>query len=221
MLCGYFCPNFGIGTKPSHQEYMGRATMDEHTLVALLLERKEEGFRELMRVYKDDIVNTCYRILGSYDDAVDAAQETFIRVFRFIDTFQRGAQLRTWLYTIARNVALSILEKRKQHRTEPLVSTDEEGQEFEWEVPDSTYMPDDAVDSTLVAQRIQTALMQLPVVYREAVVLRDIEGLSYEEIADICQVELGTIKSRINRGRSMLQELLRDVYEELFGKSTP
>lgn len=194
--------------------------MDEQTLIELLIERKEEGFRELMRVYKDDLVNFAYRFLGSYDDAVDAAQETFIRVFRFIDTFQQGARLRTWLYTIARNVALSMLEKRKQRGMLPLTVSDEEGQELEREIPDESYMPDRAVDATIVAQQIQKALMKVPPVYREAVVLRDIEGLSYEEIADVCQVELGTVKSRINRGRSMLQELLRDLYEELFGNKS-
>jgi RNA polymerase sigma-70 factor (ECF subfamily) len=75
------------------------------------------------------------------------------------------------------------------------------------------------VDSTIVAQRIQEALMKVPPVFREAVVLRDIEGLTYEEIAEICNVELGTVKSRINRGRAILQQLLRDLYEELTGKS--
>ncbi len=198
---------------------MARPTIDEQTLVELLIERKEEGFRELMRAYKDDIVNYTYRFLGSYDDAVDAAQETFIRVFRFIDTFQQGAQLRTWIYAIARNVALSIIEKRKQRGTLPLTMLDEEGQEIEREIPDESYMPDRNVDSTIIAQRIQKALMHLPPVYREAVVLRDIEGLSYEEIAEVCQTELGTVKSRINRGRAMLQELLRDLYDELFGSS--
>lgn len=199
---------------------MGRASMDEQTLVELLLERKEDGFRELMRVYKDDLVNFAYRFVGSYDDAVDVAQETFIRVFRFIETFQRGARLKTWLYAIARNVALSMLDERKRRMTTRLVETDDEGQEVERDVPDVSYMPDRAVDSTIVAQRIQEALMKLPTVYREAVVLRDIEGLTYEEIADVCKIEIGTVKSRINRGRAMLQELLRDVYEELYGKQS-
>lgn len=194
--------------------------MDEQTLVELLLERKEDGFRELMRVYKDDLVNFAYRFVGSYDDAVDVAQETFIRVFRFIETFQRGARLKTWLYAIARNVALSMLDERKRRMTTRLVETDDEGQEVERDVPDVSYMPDRAVDSTIVAQRIQEALMKLPMVYREAVVLRDIEGLTYEEIADVCKIEIGTVKSRINRGRTMLQELLRDVYEELYGKQS-
>lgn len=80
---------------------MGRSTIDEQALVELLFERKEEGFRQLMRYYKDELVNFAYRFVGSYDDAVDVAQETFIRVYRFIETFQRGARLRTWLYAIA------------------------------------------------------------------------------------------------------------------------
>ncbi|GBD05500.1 ECF RNA polymerase sigma factor SigW [bacterium HR20] len=196
---------------------MGRPTIDEQALVELLFERKEEGFRQLMRFYKDELVNFAYRFVGSYDDAVDVAQETFIRVYRFIETFQRGARLRTWLYAIARNVALSMLDERKRHGTLPMVEKDDEGEEHEREVPDLTYVPDRAVDSTIIAQRIQEALMKLPAVFREAVILRDIEGLTYEEIAEVCNVELGTVKSRINRGRTMLQELLRDLYEELYG----
>lgn len=197
---------------------MARTTIDEQTLIELLYARKEEGFRELMRQYKDDIVNFAYRFVGNYDDAVDVAQETFIRVFRFIETFDRQARLRTWLYTIARNVALTMLDTRKRRATESLMTTDDDDQLVEREIVDTTYMPDRAVDSTIIAQRIQQALMQIPAVFREAVILRDIEELTYEEIAEVCQIELGTVKSRINRGRTMLQELLRDVYEGLYGK---
>jgi RNA polymerase sigma-70 factor (ECF subfamily) len=198
---------------------MARTPIDEQELVELLFQRKEEGFRKLMTLYKDDLVNYAYRFLGSYDDAVDVAQETFIRVYRFIETFQRGARFGTWLFAIARNVALSMLEDRKRRGTVPLTHTDDEGEDVELDIPDVHYVPDRSVDSTIVAQRIQEALMKVPPVFREAVVLRDIEGLTYEEIAEICNVELGTVKSRINRGRAILQQLLRDLYEELTGKS--
>jgi RNA polymerase sigma-70 factor (ECF subfamily) len=198
---------------------MARTPIDEQELVELLFQRKEEGFRKLMTLYKDDLVNYAYRFLGSYDDAVDVAQETFIRVYRFIETFQRGARFGTWLFAIARNVALSMLEDCKRRSTVPLTHTDDEGEDVELDIPDVHYVPDRSVDSTIVAQRIQEALMKVPPVFREAVVLRDIEGLTYEEIAEICNVELGTVKSRINRGRAILQQLLRDLYEELTGKS--
>ncbi len=198
---------------------MARTPIDEQELVELLFQRKEEGFRKLMTLYKDDLVNYAYRFLGSYDDALDVAQETFIRVYRFIETFQRGARFGTWLFAIARNVALSMLEDRKRRGTVPLTHTDDEGEDVELDIPDVHYVPDRSVDSTIVAQRIQEALMKVPPVFREAVVLRDIEGLTYEEIAEVCNVELGTVKSRINRGRAILQQLLRDLYEELTGKS--
>jgi len=198
---------------------MARTPIDEQELVELLFQRKEEGFRKLMTLYKDDLVNYAYRFLGSYDDAVDVAQQTFIRVYRFIETFQRGARFGTWLFAIARNVALSMLEDRKRRGTVPLTHTDDEGEDVELDIPDVHYVPDRSVDSTIVAQRIQEALMKVPPVFREAVVLRDIEGLTYEEIAEVCNVELGTVKSRINRGRAILQQLLRDLYEELTGKS--
>jgi len=198
---------------------MARTPIDEQELVELLFQRKEEGFRKLMTLYKDDLVNYAYRFLGSYDDAVDVAQETFIRVYRFIETFQRGARFGTWLFAIARNVALSMLEDCKRRGTVPLTHTDDEGEDVELDIPDVHYVPDRSVDSTIVAQRIQEALMKVPPVFREAVVLRDIEGLTYEEIAEVCNVELGTVKSRINRGRAMLQQLLRALYEELTGKS--
>jgi len=200
-------------------QLMARTPIDEQELVELLFQRKEEGFRKLMTLYKDDLVNYAYRFLGSYDDAVDVAQETFIKVYRFIETFQRGARFGTWLFAIARNVALSMLEDRKRRGTVPLTHTDDEGEDVELDIPDVHYVPDRSVDSTIVAQRIQEALMKVPPVFREAVVLRDIEGLTYEEIAEVCNVELGTVKSRINRGRAILQQLLRDLYEELTGKS--
>jgi RNA polymerase sigma-70 factor (ECF subfamily) len=90
-----------------------------------------------------------------------------------------------------------------------------------WDVPDETYRPDERVDTNTITQEVQKALMRVSPSYREMVVLRDVQQMSYEEIAEITKTELGTVKSRINRGRAQLQEQLKGLYDELFGTTNP
>lgn len=193
--------------------------MDEE-LLKRFLEGDERAFVELMRKYKEPITSFSYRFLGDYDDAVDVAQETFVRLYRFAHTFQGEVKFTTWLYAIAANLARSEL---KRYRRRNGVSIQTEFRQSEdsdaWDVPDETYRPDERVDRTRVAMEVQTALMRVSPSYREMVVLRDIQQLTYEEIAGITNTEMGTVKSRINRGRAQLQELLKSLYEEVFGTS--
>ncbi len=195
--------------------------LDDEALMALFQrENSEAAYTVLVRRYKSAIVNFLYRFVGNYDDALDLAQETFLRLYKYKGTYESSQRFSTWLYTIATNVARTFYQHRQRHSALPLSSLrwdDEE--EHEWEIPDTSYMPDTRVDSTYIAQRIQQALMQLPPAFREAIVLREIMELSYEEIAEVTKTELGTVKSRINRARQRLQHLLRDLYEELYGKT--
>ncbi len=209
---------------PLHPDELKRfQELDDEALMALFQqEGSEAAYTVLVRRYKSPITNFLYRFVGNYDDALDLAQETFIRLYRYKHAYRSAQRFSTWLYTIATNVARTFYQQRQRRATVSFsaLSPDEEGEQHEWEIPDSSYMPDTRVDSTYLAQRIQRALMQLPAVFREAIVLREIMELSYEEIAEVMQTELGTVKSRINRARQRLQELLRDVYEELYGSAT-
>lgn len=190
---------------------------DDARLIKLVQQGREDAFVVLMRRYKEPIINFAYRFLGNHDDAIDVAQETFVRLFRYAGTYMGEVKFSTWLYTIASNLAKTELAKywRKNSVAFSRLSKDDEGA-AEWDVADESYLPDATVDASIIAQKVQAALMRISPSYREVVVLRDIQQLSYEEIAEITQIEIGTVKSRINRGRAQLQEQLKEVYEEMF-----
>ena len=140
-------------------------------------------------------------------------QETFLRVYRNRHSYQRIAKFSTWLYTIAGNLARSEYRKRKRRRMYSLQSVNRDNEEYELQLPDETFRPDNHAESTIQDKYIQDALNEIPESFREVVVLRDVQQLAYEEIAEITGLPMGTVKSRINRGRSKLQALLKDVYD--------
>jgi RNA polymerase sigma-70 factor (ECF subfamily) len=173
-----------------------------------------KAFEILVKRYQDPIVNYAFRFLGNYEDATDIAQETFMRLYKNRMMYEPIAKFSTWLYTIAGNVAKSELRRRKTSRVVPLSQTDEDGEEQTWDVPDTEYTPDKTVDVTLIEQYLQEALMKIPASYRDVIIMRDIQDMEYEDIAKITGLPLGTVKSRINRGRLQLQKLLKDIYEQ-------
>ena len=171
-----------------------------------------EAFDLLVNRYKDPLTNYIYRFLGDMKECEDLLQETFLRVYRNRHSYRRIAKFSTWLYTIAGNLARSEYRKRKRRRLYSLQSINREEEEFELEIPDETFLPDRHTESTIQDHYIQEALKLIPEEFREVVVLRDVQQLAYEEIAEITGLPMGTVKSRINRGRTKLQALLKDVY---------
>jgi RNA polymerase sigma-70 factor (ECF subfamily) len=195
--------------------------LSDEELLLRFLAGDERSFRDLMKRYRDLILNFAYRFLGDYDDAVDIAQETFIRLYRFGHTFQGEVKFSTWLYTIAANLARSELKRYRRRHGSLLSEVFKKGDDAEtWDIPDENYRPDERVDSTHISQAVQRALMHVSPSYREMVVMRDIQQMSYEEIAMVTGTEMGTVKSRINRGRLQLQHQLRDLYIEVFGQES-
>lgn len=192
-------------------------SMTDEELIKRFQLGDQKAFVLLMRRYKEPITNFVYRFVGNYDESIDIAQETFVRLFRFASKYSETAKFSTWLFTIAANLAKSELRKKKRQDTVSISSQGfaEEGGE-DWDIPDQNYTPDTRVDTTIISQRVQKALMLVSPTYREAVIMRDLMQLSYEEICTITNCEMGTVKSRINRGRKQLQEELKDIYEEMF-----
>lgn len=181
----------------------------------ILLFQKDVGpaFDVLVARFKDPLLNFIYRYVGNQDDALDVLQDTFIRVYHKKHMYQTIAKFSTWIYTIAGNLAKSSLRRPYRRNTTSITQTGDRSEEYEMPLPDRDPMPDRLTDSAFKAARIQEALRQLPAVFREAVILRDIQDLAYEEIADIIGMPIGTVKSRINRGRAQLQQLLKDIYD--------
>lgn len=192
-------------------------SLTDEELIKCFQNGEQKAFVLLMRRYKEPITNFVYRFLGNYDEAVDLAQETFVRLFRFADKYSETAKFSTWLFTIAANLAKSELRKKKRQDTIVMSSIGNNGDgNEEWDIPDRSYTADARVDTSIISQRVQIALMSVSPTYREAVVMRDLMQLSYEEICQITDCEMGTVKSRINRGRKQLQDELKDLYNEMF-----
>jgi len=170
----------------------------------------EQAFVLIVRRYKDELTNFAERFLGDRDDAEDVVQEAFVRVWRSRESFVAGGRFSTWLYTIASNLARTRLRRRALWRFVRLGS----GDGAPADIPDGAAASDVRVDEAIRDERIQRALGRLPPKFRELVVLRDIQQLSYEEITAITGCAMGTVKSRINRGRALLREELRDLIRE-------
>ena len=170
----------------------------------------EQAFVLLVRRYKDELTNFAERFCGDRDDAEDVVQEAFVRVWRKRESFDAGGKFSTWLYTIASNLAKTRLRRRALWKFVRLGSPG--GAPLD--IPDAGAGADEGADGALREERIQRALGKLPPKFRAIVVLRDIQELSYEEITAITGCAMGTVKSRINRGRALLREQLRDLIRE-------
>jgi len=169
-----------------------------------------EAYEILVKRFKDPLTNFVYRFVGDRDACTDIVQDTMIKFYLNKDSYKSFAKFSTWIYTIAGNLAKNEL-KRRRRRTILSLTNDDEDRTIQ--IEDKKFVaPDRAADSEIKGEIVQKALMKVKPVYREVVVLRDIEGLSYEEIAEITGLSIGTVKSRINRGRTQLQHLLKDIY---------
>lgn len=191
-----------------------RRKTDEE-LIAEFQNGSLKAFELLVARFKDPLMNFIYRFLGDYDECDDIVQETFIRVYRKKHSYRPQARFSTWIYTIASNLAKTRIRQRDRRgllSLSRLWRRDDE--ESEAEIPDTRYAADQRVESSIKQERIQKALETIPARYREVVILRDIQELSYEEISEVSGLNIGTVKSRINRGRTMLRKLLRDIYED-------
>lgn len=185
---------------------------DEELILEYQKTEDERAFEILVNRFKNPLTNFVYRFLGDYEACVDVVQETFLKVFRYKDSYSSLAKFSTWIYTIAGNLAKTEYRKRKRKSAYSIDNFGEDGQSYE--IPDNTYRPDVAADSGIKDEIIQNALLKVSDSYREVVILRDIQEMSYEEIAEITGISVGTVKSRINRGRAQLQKLLKDIYKE-------
>jgi RNA polymerase sigma-70 factor (ECF subfamily) len=185
---------------------------DEELILEFQKSNDQKAFEILVERFKNPLVNFVFRFLGDYEACVDVVQDTFVKVYRYKDSYTSVAKFSTWIYTIAGNLARSEYRRRKRNNFFSINSYGEE--EETYDIPDNKMRPDIETESKFKAQKIQEALMKLKEVYREAVILRDIQGLTYEEIAEILGIEEGTVKSRINRGRAQLQKYLKSIYKD-------
>jgi RNA polymerase sigma-70 factor (ECF subfamily) len=190
-------------------------TTEEAALVADLKAGSEDAFGILIAQYHQPLYSLIARSLNDPADAADITQEVFIKVFRSIRGFHGESTLRTWLYRIALHEASNQRRWWSRHKRQELTidtpvdaDADEDGLPLISTLADSGTSPFDHAAQSELRQRVEDALRMVPEAFRTVVVLREIEGFSYEEIAEILNVNIGTVKSRLTRGRSALRELL-------------
>lgn len=187
----------------------------------LLLDKAKTGdvtaFEELIEGYQRKIFNIALRIVGNYDDANDLAQEVLIRIYKSIGNFKEQSSFSTWIYRITTNVCLDDIRKRKNRK---VISLDEEIRvedgEMQRQIVSNDPLPEDTAERGELRELVNGAIRSLSEEHRLVIVLRDLQGFSYEEIARILKCPEGTIKSRINRARQALKNVLQSKRELLF-----
>jgi RNA polymerase sigma-70 factor (ECF subfamily) len=182
---------------------------------------KDQGYLSiLVKRYRTPLYNFVYRFVGDRETAEDIVQETFLRCLRHSHQYSAIEQVSTWLYTIAGNLAKTELRRRKRWHWIPIGPSEKDERTSFYEPVDKERLPGEQTDSKQVKETVVEAIHKLPEEFREAVLLRDLNGFSYEEIAKIINCPVGTVKSRVNRGRLRLQKTLRHLAEEVIGTLT-
>jgi len=195
----------GVASRPRAES---AAQREDEELVRRLRAGDEAAYEDLLARFQQQVYNLAYRLLNDAGDASDVVQEVFLKVFRNVGHFRRQSSLKTWIYRITINEAHNQRRWFFRHRSREVGLDDEPDQIRTRNVPDSERSPFDCTFDREKHELIENALARINPLFREAVVLRDVEDLSYEEIAEVLQISLGTVKSRILRGREALREEL-------------
>jgi RNA polymerase sigma-70 factor (ECF subfamily) len=189
----------------------------DRDLVIACQRREPAAFEEIVKRHQRTVYALLYQLAPDWQDTADLAQEVFIRIWRNIGSLRNPSSFRSWLTQIVTNLFYD--ELRKRPRRLPTVSMDESldaddsGEGSTRDIADTSAQPDDIVLNREMSEVIRQAMARLPEQFRTAIVLREMEGLSYEEIAILTKTEMGTVKSRIARARAKLQELLKPYLE--------
>ena len=190
---------------------MNLSKLSDEQLINLFQNGNEHAYTKLVHNYKDRLYNYLYGIVHDVDLAEDLLQETFLKVFTHKDSYKASYKFSTWMYTIGKNLAFTELRKKKRRKTQSfsdIESRNDWGQEIQ--IADPSESIDNTISTGEKSRIIQKIICQLPQDFMVVIVFRDIQELSYEDISTIIEVPIGTVKSRINRGREKLRQLLKE-----------
>lgn len=189
------------------------ANYSDEDLMEFFQEGKELAFNELVRRYTDRLHNFLYRYTHNHQDCEDLVQETFLRVHKSKHSYERIAKFSTWMYTIALNLAKSLFKKKQRMQKVSIHKDDGNPDDFEMLIEDKNILADEELHQKLSIIQLEKALTELPKEFRDVIVYRDLQQLSYDEISEITGVAMGTVKSRINRGRAQIQQLIKNYVD--------
>ena len=176
----------------------------EAQIVRSVLEGDVNAFETLVIEYEKNVYAITQRMTGNSEDAADMTQETFIKAYNSLSSFRGDSKFSVWLYRIATNVCLDYLRSRSRKPAISLSVEDEDGEEAQLEISDESQSPERLLERDLTRDAVRRGLKALAPEYRQILLLREIQGLSYEEISDVLSLETGTVKSRIFRARKRL-----------------
>ena len=178
----------------------------------LLIRRAQRGdndaVEQLLLEHQKNVYNLCYRMAGNADDALDLSQETFLRAWRCLDQYQFASSFSTWLYRLCSNLCIDFLRRRKRQQAMPLTFEDADGEEQTLSVPDPAPSPEEQTELKLTREALAAAMAQLLPEHRAVLQLRVVNEMSYEQIADVLDIQIGTVKSRLSRARNQLKKIL-------------
>lgn len=183
--------------------------LEQTELIARVVAGETELFESLVLEHQTLVYNLALRMMSNPADAEDCAQEAFVKAYRSLPTFRGEASFSSWLYRLTTNVCLDALRAKKRRAETSLTAEDENGEEAELSIPDPGDGPEATAEKNERRALVHRALRQLPEDFRQVLLLRELGGLSYDEIGHEMQLEAGTVKSRIFRARKKLAELLR------------
>ena len=180
----------------------------EAEIVRRVLAGEADAFEAIVDEYQKTVYNLALKMTGNPEDAQDMSQEAFIKAFSSLGSFRGDSKFSVWLYRIVSNVCLDFIRSRSRKPTSSLNVKDADGEYTELEIADVRHMPEDELQRRLTREAVQQGLDRLPADQRQILLLREIEGLSYDEIGDILSLESGTVKSRIFRARKKFSAYL-------------
>ena len=176
----------------------------EKHCIERVLKGDANAFEHLVHAYEKTVYNLALRTLGNREDAEDVTQEAFLKAYRSLNTFRGDSKFSVWLYRIVSNLCLDLLRSRQRKPTQSLTVEDDDGETDELEISDDHFSPEKLLDRKLTRESVQRGLASLPDDARQILLLRELQGMSYEEIAQTLDLETGTVKSRIFRARKRL-----------------
>lgn len=200
-----------VMTERAYHEYNSREVSD---LIVRCQSGNRDAFDELINRYQRYVFNLVYQHLGDIDEIDDVAQEVFLRIFKFIRKYRGQASLESWIYKIVLNYCRTHARRRSNitRLFVPMTSgkrDDEHSFELLDVLPDQSYNPEKAMEHRKLAQEILDAVRGLPQIYRNILIMREVNELSYEEIAEILGISIGTVKSRISRARDLVRQKVK------------
>ena len=179
--------------------------MNENRIIQRITEGDKSAFEELFKLYENRIYNLALKWTGDPQDALDVSQEIFLRVYRYLPGFKNQSSFGTWIYRIAINVCRDAFSKKNEN----VLSLDGD-EEYETQIPDLRYSPEIEFEKRQIKEVLKEAILSLDDSHKAVVIMRDINGMSYEEIAQALEINTGTVRSRLARAREKLRKKLAE-----------